>query len=43
MFGVGTFQRPWSESGDPLKQAEHRLEAAMEFIQKLGGPLSTLP
>jgi xylose isomerase len=41
MFGVGTFQRAWNEGGDPLKQAEHRLDAAMEFIQKLGVPFYT--
>ena len=41
MFGVGTFERPWNEAGDPLKQAEDKLDAAMEFIQKLGVPCYT--
>jgi len=41
MFGVGTFQRPWHEAGDPLKQAEFKLDVAMEFIQKLGVPFYT--
>jgi len=36
MFGAGTFQRPWHEAGDPLRQAEHKLEVMMEFLQKLG-------
>jgi len=38
MFGVGTFQRPWHAAADPLRQAEARLDAAMEFVQKLGVP-----
>ena len=41
MFGVGTFQRAWNEASDPLKQAEDKLDAAMEFIQKLGVPFYT--
>ena len=41
VFGVDTFQRPWNEAGDPLKQAEQKLAVAMEFIQKLGVPFYT--
>jgi xylose isomerase len=37
VFGVGTFDRPWLAPGmDPLKAAEMKLDAAFEFIQKLG-------
>jgi xylose isomerase len=37
VFGVGTFDRPWLTPGmDPLEAAEMKLDAAFEFIQKLG-------
>jgi len=37
VFGVGTFDRPWLTPGmDPLQAAEMKLDAAFEFIQKLG-------
>ena len=36
MFGSGTFDRPWHRAGDPLVQAELKLEEAMSFIKKLG-------
>jgi len=37
VFGVGTFHRPWLVPGlDPLEAAEMKLDAAFEFIQKLG-------
>ena len=37
VFGVGTFDRPWLAPGlDPLKAAEMKLDAAFEFIGKLG-------
>ena len=37
VFGVGTFDRPWLAPGlDPLEAAEMKLDAAFEFIEKLG-------
>ena len=37
VFGVGTFDRPWLAPGlDPLKAAEMKLDAAFEFMSKLG-------
>jgi len=37
VFCVGTFDRPWLTPGmDPLQAAEMKLDAAVEFIQKLG-------
>jgi xylose isomerase len=37
VFGVGTFDRPWLAAGlDPLAAAEMKLDAAFEFIEKLG-------
>jgi xylose isomerase len=41
MFGSGTFQRSWQAAADPLTQAEARLDAAMEFVGKLGVPFYT--
>jgi xylose isomerase len=39
MFGVGTFDRPWLVPGqDPLTAAKAKLDAAFEFIAKLGVP-----
>ncbi|HYK96235.1 MAG TPA: xylose isomerase [Candidatus Dormibacteraeota bacterium] len=39
VFGVGTFDRPWLAAGlDPLAAAEMKLDAAFEFIEKLGVP-----
>jgi xylose isomerase len=39
MFGSGTFDRPWLESGlDPLAAGRAKLDAAFEFIAKLGVP-----
>jgi xylose isomerase len=39
VFGVGTFDRPWLATGlDPLKAAEMKLDAAFEFVAKLGVP-----
>lgn len=37
-FGVGTRQRPWEEAGDPMEVALDRVDAAFEFIDKLGVP-----
>jgi xylose isomerase len=39
VFGQGTFDRPWLEPGrEPLPAAHERLEAAFEFLAKLGVP-----
>jgi xylose isomerase len=39
VFGVGTFDRPWLTPGlDPIAAAEMKLDAAFEFIEKLGVP-----
>lgn len=39
MFGPGTFDRPWLEAGaDPLQAARQKMDAAFEFITKLGVP-----
>ena len=39
VFGVGTFDRPWLTPGlDPLRAAEMKLDAAFEFLSKLGVP-----
>lgn len=37
-FGPGTRIFPWDQSSDPLERAKHRLDAAFEFITKLGVP-----
>ncbi|NBB76161.1 MAG: xylose isomerase [Bacteroidetes bacterium] len=37
-FGVGTREFPWEKSSDPMENAKFRLEAAFEFISKLGVP-----
>lgn len=37
-FGPGTRIFPWDQSNDPLERAKHRLDAAFEFITKLGVP-----
>jgi xylose isomerase len=39
VFGVGTFDRPWLEpGGEPMTAAKHKVEAAFEFLAKLGAP-----
>jgi xylose isomerase len=39
MFGSGTFDRPWLADGlDPLAAGRAKLDAAFEFIAKLGVP-----
>ena len=35
-FGDGTMQRPWDDIKDPVAKAEARVEAAFEFMEKLG-------
>ncbi len=37
-FGPGTRILPWNESADPYKRAQDKMDAAFEFIQKLGIP-----
>lgn len=41
VFGEETFDRPWLQAHDPMQQAEHKLLAAFEFIEKLGLPFIT--
>ena len=37
-FGSGTKQFPWLQPGDPLQRAYHKMDAAFEFITKIGAP-----
>lgn len=37
-FGPGTRQFPWDASGDPIQRAKDKMDAAFEFITKLGVP-----
>lgn len=37
-FGPGTKQFPWDEKNDPVEAAKDKLDAAFEFITKLGVP-----
>jgi xylose isomerase len=37
-FGPGTVDFPWDESSDPMQAAKDKLDAAFEFISKLGVP-----
>ena len=42
IFGSGTFDRPWLTAGaDPLQAARSKVNAAFEFIAKLGVPFFT--
>jgi xylose isomerase len=42
VFGSGTFDRPWLVAGgDPMAAARAKLDAAFEFIAKLGVPFYT--
>src|SRR3989441_1101545 len=39
VFGVGTFDRPWLAVGaDPKTASQAKVDAAFEFIEKLGAP-----
>ena len=39
VFGAGTFDRPWLRpADDPMAAARAKLDAAFEFIEKLGAP-----
>lgn len=37
-FGGGTHQFPWNEGGDPITRAKKKMDAAFEFITKMGIP-----
>jgi len=37
-FGIGTRQLPWMEYDDPIDRARAKMDAAFEFITKLGVP-----
>jgi xylose isomerase len=41
VFGAGTFNRPWHQSGDPMQRAHEKADAAFEFFKKLGAPYYT--
>ncbi|MDQ2673560.1 MAG: xylose isomerase [Chloroflexota bacterium] len=42
VFGTGTFDRPWLAAGrDPMEAARAKLDAAFEFVEKLGVPYFT--
>jgi xylose isomerase len=42
VFGTGTFDRPWLQPGvDPMEAARAKVDAAFEFIGKLGAPFFT--
>ena len=39
VFGTGTFDRPWLDgAGDPMVAAHQKMDAAFEFVSKLGVP-----
>jgi xylose isomerase len=35
-FGPGTRDLPWNDGGDPISRARHKLDAAFEFMTKIG-------
>ena len=37
-FGAGTMPLPWSKNSDAMQAAKDKLDAAFEFISKLGAP-----
>src|SRR5262249_47933232 len=37
-FGAATLQRPWDDGSNSLENAKRRVDAAFEFIKKLGAP-----
>ena len=42
VFGVGTFDRPWLMPGsEPIEAARAKVDAAFEFVSKLGVPFFT--
>ncbi|MET0830813.1 MAG: xylose isomerase, partial [Acidimicrobiia bacterium] len=38
IFGAGTFDRPWLYADDPMTAAHRKMDAAFEFVTKLGVP-----
>ncbi len=41
VFGEGTFNRPWQNSGDPIVRATEKMDVAFDFFEKLGAPFWT--
>jgi len=37
-FGPGTKQFPWDQKSDPIERARDKMDAAFEFITKIGAP-----
>lgn len=37
-FGPGTIVHPWDASADPIRRAKDKMDAAFEFIAKIGAP-----
>jgi len=37
-FGPGTIKHPWDSSTDPVQRAKDKMDAAFEFITKIGAP-----
>ncbi len=37
-FGPGTIQHPWDKASDPVQRAKDKMDAAFEFITKIGAP-----
>ncbi len=37
-FGPGTKAFPWNKTGDPVQRAKDKMDAAFEFISKIGAP-----
>ncbi len=37
-FGPGTKQFPWLQNDDPIQRAKEKMDAAFEFITKIGAP-----
>ena len=37
-FGAGTMMRPWDDGSESVENAQNRVRAAFEFIEKLGAP-----
>jgi xylose isomerase len=37
-FGPGTIKHPWDVASDPVQRAKDKMDAAFEFITKIGAP-----
>ncbi|WP_304517173.1 xylose isomerase [Cecembia rubra] len=37
-FGPGTIKRTWDDNADPIQRAKDKMDAAFEFITKIGAP-----